>query len=137
MERATRIASCLLWAAVVFGPAVSGLAQSPAPASAPSQTVLVTLTTRGMRPSQTTLRPGAVRFTMVNQTPRPGLRLLVSPAASGSDKLDSATAIQPSNTSGGQRPSIDVTLAAGTYTLWLSQAPAVTATITVVPGGVE
>lgn len=110
-------------------------AQSSTPTATPMQTVLVVLTTHEIRLSQTTLIPGPVRFVIVNQTPRPDVRVLVTPAASG--KPDAAQAITPLNLAGGRRTSMDMTLPEGSFQLWLSQSPSMISSFAVTSGGAQ
>jgi hypothetical protein len=110
-------------------------AQSTTPTPTPVQTVLVVLTTREIRLSQTTLVPGPVRFVIVNQTPRPDVSVLVTPTASG--KPDAAQAITPFNLTGGRRVSMDMTLSEGSFQLWLSQSPSTISNFTVRSGSAQ
>lgn len=136
LERASNLLQTTKIVAL-FVAVVASLQIAEAQSPEPIQTVVVTLTTSGMRLSQSSLKVGITRFVVVNQTPRPGLTLLVSPASGGTEQRNAASALTPSRKDGGTRPSIDVGLSAGSYSLWVGEVPNPAITVTVSTGDVQ
>jgi len=92
------------------------------------QSVLVTVTTRGIQLSSSTVRPGQVTFIIVNRTPAATLDVDITPTAVGAALVSRVLGLRS-----GKRLPERVSLGAGTYAISVRTIPSNRSILTVAP----